>query len=330
MALGALALAGPAAAVYEPKLELAFDSYAPGHAPGVTSVMRQSLGEEATRTIAARFPLDFTFNPAFAVAGCDAEHEQAADCPESSRLGLATVESPFGHGEGVVYLTTDFRLFVPFRAYGPLYQYTVTGAIHGYDDGAEIVFDGLPNVQVTEARIALDGGQRAIFINPRRCGAYSAGARFVSQSGVQVEATLPVSITGCSEVLAISGARVDPARVAAGGRPTVSWQLSGAAEFTEIGLFRAARGVWRELASVRGPAAAGRNQMRLPRRWGRRLRSPGRYQLRLRARAADHTTSRATTTAFTVALSRSDRCRTERCSARRAARRKRGDRESRR
>ena len=301
VALGMLALPGPAAAAYEPKLELAFDSYAAGHAPAVTSVMRQSLGEEATRTIAARFPLDFTFNPTFAVAGCNAEQEQAADCPESSRLGLATVESPFGHGEGVVYLTTDFRLFVPFRAYGPLYQYNVTGAIHGYDDGAEIVFDGLPNVQVTEARIALDGGQRAIFINPRRCGAYSAGARFVSQSGVQVETTLPVSITGCSEALAISGARVHPRRVTAGGRPTLSWQLSRAAAFTEVALFRAARGLWRELASVRGPAAAGQNELRLPSRWRHRLQRPGRYRLRLRARAADAVISKASMTAFVIA-----------------------------
>jgi len=116
-----------------------------------------------------------------------------------------------------------------------------------------------------------------------------------------VETTLPVSITGCSEALAISGARVDPARVAAGGRPTLSWRLSRAAEITEVRLYRAARGVWRELASARGPAAAGRNEMRLPRRWGRRLRSPGRYQLRLRARSTDGTVSKARTAAFTVA-----------------------------
>jgi hypothetical protein len=299
--LAALAIPGSAAAVYQPKVELSFDSYAPGQAPAVTSVMTQQLGEETTKTIAARFPAEFTLNPGFSVVGCTAEQEQASDCPESSRLGLATVETLYGHGEGVVYLTSDFRLFVPFRAYGPLYEQAITGKIYGLDNGmAEIVFDELPAVQVLEARIALDGGPRSVFITPRRCGEYAAGARFVSHSGTRVELAFPIDISGCAEALAISGARVAPRRVAAGRRPKLSWQLSRAAAFTEVALFRAERGAWRELASLRGPAAAGPNEMRLPRRWGRRLESPGRYRLRLRAQALDGVISKATVARFTV------------------------------
>ena len=300
--LGALALPLPAAAVYQPTVDLAFDGYGPAHPPAVTSVMRQALGEDTTRTIAARFPPDFTFNPMFAVTGCDAERELASDCPESSRLGLATVESPFGRAEGVVYLTSDFRLFVPFRAYGPLYEQPVTGTIHGLDDGsAEIVFDNLPPIQVTEARIALDGGPRAIFITPRRCGVYTAGARFVSHSGIEVETSLPLTIGGCAEALDLSGARVDPRRVRVGSRPKLSWRLSRAAAVTEISLYRAAGRVWRRLGSARRSAAAGQNETRLPRRWRQRLRAPGRYRVRLRARAADGVISKARVTTFVVA-----------------------------
>ena len=300
-ALGALALAAPAAAIYQPTAELNFDSYAPAHAPAVTSVIRQVVGEETTKTIAARFPPGFTLNPAFNVVGCTLAQEQASDCPESSRLGLATAESPFGHGEGVVYLTEDFRLFVPFRAYGPLYEQVITGSIHALDDGsAEIVFDNLPPVQITEARIALDGGPRSVFITPRRCGSYAAGARFVSHSGTEVQRTFPLDITGCAEPLSISAATVAPTRVKAGRRPTLLWQLSRAAEYTEVALLRAERGAWRELVSRRGTAAAGLNEMRLPRRFARRLRSPGRYRLRLRAHALDGVVSRARIASFSV------------------------------
>ena len=298
--LGSLLPAGPAAAAYAPQAELSFDSYGPGQAPGVTSVMRQALGEEATRTIAARFPLDFTLNPAFAVTGCDVVDPRTTDCPESSRLGVASVESPLGNGSGTVHLTTDFRLFVRFSAYGDLYQQPVTGTIHGYDDGAEIVFDNLPNIPVTESRIALDGGPRAIFITPWRCGSYEVGARFVSQSGARIETGLPIEIAGCAEELAISAVRVSRRRVARGRRPKLSWQLSRAAAFTRVVLLRAKRGGWHELASARGPAAAGENSMKLPRRWRRRLAVPGRYRLELRAKASDGAISRSTAVRFRV------------------------------
>ena len=161
------------------------------------------------------------------MVGCTAEQEQASDCPESSRLGLATVETLYGHGEGVIYLTSDFRLFIPFRAYGPLYEQAISGRIHGLDNGmAEIVFDNLPPMQVLQARFALDGGARSIFITPRRCGAYTAGAKFVSHNGTVVETSFPLNISGCAEPIAISGARVAPTRVRAGRRPTLVWQLS--------------------------------------------------------------------------------------------------------
>jgi hypothetical protein len=300
-ALVALVAPGVAAAIYRPTLALSFDRYGPAQAPAVTAIMRQRLGEDATRTIASRFPPDFTYNPDFAVVGCDAAHERAATCPPESRLGSVDIVSPLGRAGGGVYLTSDFRLFVPVSALGGIYRAPIDGKIHALADGSpEIVFDGLPKAPVTEARIALDGGPRAIFITPRRCGRYSAGARFVGYGGTQVALTLPLQISGCVAALGLDRVRVAPRRVLPGRRPRLSWRLSRAALRTELTLFRAKRGEWRELATTRAPAAAGRNQLRLPRRWRSPLRRVGRFRLVLRATAADGVVSRARTARFRV------------------------------
>lgn len=300
-ALAVLALPGTAAGAYMPTLELTFDRYGPGQAPAVTSIMRQQLGEDSTRTIAARFPPEFTYNPAFAVVGCDAAHERAAACPENSRLGSVNVISPLGRASGGAYLTTDFRVFVPMSALAGVYRAPIVGKIHALDDGSpEIVFDNLPNAPVTEARIALDGGPRAIFITPRRCGRYAVGARFVGRYGTEVTRTLPLQISGCTAALGIDRVRVTPRRVKSGRRPKLSWRLSRAAARSELKLFRAGHGGWRELAATRAPVAAGRNRMRLPRSWRPRLRRTGRYRLVLRATAADGVASRARSASFRV------------------------------
>ena len=298
--LGVLAAPSTATGAYAPTAELAFDTYAPAVPPAVTSTMRQAAGEDPTRTIAARFPFGFTYNPALAVAGCGAADEMAATCPESSRLGTANVESPLGRAVGSVHLTTDFRLFVPLRALNGAYTQRVVGTIRALDDGsAEISFDNLPAVPVTESRIALQGGSRSIFVTPRDCGRYTVTTRFVSHAGAEVRRDLPVDISGCPVTPRIEALSVAPRRLRTGRRARVTWRLSTRARRTDVRLYRARRGLWRQVGGVRGPAAGGRNSLRIgPRFGGRRLR-PGRHRLVLRA-IGDRAVSRARAVGFVV------------------------------
>jgi hypothetical protein len=302
LVLGALAAPGSAGAVYKPVVQLAFDTYAPAAAPAVTAVVTQASGEDTTRTIAARFPPGFTLNPGLAVTGCPAPAVASGSCPETSRVGSASVQTPYGPGSGGIYLTDDFRLFAHMIGLGGLAEVRVLGAIRALDDGsAEITFDGLPRTPILESRLALDGGARGIFLNPRRCGRYEAGARFVSHAGEQVAAVLPLEITGCAPVPRITSVRVSPQRIQARRRAVLSWRLDRAASVTDVTLFRLAGTSWRQLGTASAPAAAGTNRLVIGRRFSGRVLRAGTYRLVLRARAGDGAVSRARAARMVVA-----------------------------
>jgi hypothetical protein len=302
VAAGALSFSLPAAALaaYAPSFEVSFGTYSAAGAPSVSSVMRQEIGEDPTRTIAAVFPPAFTYNPGFSVTGCRAEEERAAACPEASRLGEAVVLSPLGMASGPIHLTEDFRLFVPLRALGGLYEYRVVGKIRALADGSpELVFDELPPLPVTESRLRVDGGPKAIFLNPRNCGRYEIRGRFVSHEDAEVTRSAPIDITGCAQIPIVSSIRVSPGRVRAGRVATVTWRLSTAARWTRVEIHRAGSGAWRHVGTLRGPAAAGRNSLRIRRAGGRRLR-PGRYRVLVRAVAEGDAVSRSRGAGFRV------------------------------
>jgi hypothetical protein len=283
---GLLALLAPASAsgAYRPTAEVVFDRATPLSAPAITSVMRVPSGDDTTRTITARFPSSFTYNAAFAATGCPPEQASTFSCPESSRIGAAAVTSPFGNGAGTVNLTSDFRLVLLFEALGGVYRQRVYGTIRVLDDGSfELTFDDLPQIPVTESRIALEGGPRAMLVTPRRCGDYEVTSRFVSHAGAAVEQTLPVRITGCPAPLRVAGARAT--------RSVLTWRLQGPATGTEVTLFRWTRGAWDEMSSATLPPT--RTTWSVP-------KQPGRYSVTLRALGANGAASPARSVRFTV------------------------------
>lgn len=292
LALAAVALAAipsSAGAAYAPRLELTFDRYEPAIAPAVTATMRQQSGEDTTRTIAVRFPPQFTLNPAFAVTGCPSAREQSDSCPPESRLGAVGIVSSFGPASGTLFLTEDFRIIASIQALGGLVRRRLTGHIRALDDGSpEIVFDDLPAIEVSEARVALDGGPRSIFITPRACGRYELGARFVSHSRAEVKVALPLEIVGCPVPLRVAAVRV---RNTTKGRTTISWRLTAAAAHTTIDLYRRSRGAWRSLGAVSASGAAGDHRLTVGRRWRGRPLRVGRHRFALRATAGDGTAS---------------------------------------
>jgi hypothetical protein len=159
-----------------------------------------------------------------------------------------TVKSPFGDGTGTVHLLSDFRLVLLLHALGGVYRARVDGVIRVLDDGSfELSFDGLPQIPVSESRIALEGGPLGLLVTPRRCGAYEVVTRFASHGGLAVERTLPITIAGCPVPLRVVGAK------ASGGR--VTWSLQGAATATEVTLLRWRKGAWEEQSRRTLPAA---------------------------------------------------------------------------
>jgi hypothetical protein len=276
--LAALLLPASAGAAYRPAAEVTLDRTTPLSAPAITSIMHLPSGDDTTRTITARFPPAFTYNPAFSVTGCTPEQASTYTCPEATRLGSATVVSPFGNGEGTVNLTTDFRLVILFQSLGGVYRQRVYGTIRVLDDGSfELAFEDLPQIPITESRIALDGGPRGQLATPRRCGTYDITTGFVSHAGAVVEQKVPVAITGCPAPLRVLSARASGARV--------SWALQGPATGTEVTLYRWASGGWDEVSSATLPAT---------RTSWRRPRGKGRYLVTLRALGAGGGASPAT------------------------------------
>jgi hypothetical protein len=276
-----------AAAAYRPTAEVAFDRTTPLSAPAITSVMRVPSGDDTTRTITARFPSSFTYNAGFAATGCKSAQASTWTCPESSRIGTTTVKSPFGDGTGDVFVTDDFRLVLAIQSLGGIYRQRLYGTIRVLDDGSfELTFDDLPPIPVTESRIALEGGPRAMLVTPRRCGDYQVTSRFVSHAGAAVEQKLPVRITGCPERL-----KVESVRIKVSDPLSLRWQISGPATGTELTLFRWSRGAWDEVSAANLPAT--RTTWRAPKR-------PGRYSVTLRALGANGAASPARTVRLTV------------------------------
>jgi hypothetical protein len=262
IALAALLAPASAGAAYRPTAEIILGSSAPLSAPAITSVMRVPQGDDTTRTITARFPSSFSYNPGLTATGCAEADAAAFACPDSSRIGTAIAKSPFGDGTGTVHLMKDFRLALLFSALGGIYKQRVDGTIRVLDDGSfELTFDGLPQIPITESRIALEGGSRGLLVTPRRCGAYPVLTRFASHGGAAVEQPVQIQVAGCPVPLRVVSAKVSATRV--------SWALQGAATGTEVTLFRWKRGGWDEVASRRLPATT--TTWRLPKGSGRRL-----------------------------------------------------------
>lgn len=279
----ALAILASTAAAYTPIPGLELSERGPMRAPAITSTLTQPGGQSGTRTIAARFPSAFTYNPGFAVVGCTAQAEASESCGEESRIGEVFVRSSFGDATGPMHLTEDLRLVGFLGSYAGLVRQRIVGTIIVGDDGsAEVVFDDLPDIPVTFSRISLAGGSRGILMTPARCGTYEVRAHFVSHRDEVSDHMLPVEIEGCPAPLRIAAVRLD-------GR-TLRWEVSGA-DHTEVRLLRKARRAWREVRSWRRTETA----LVLP----SRLR--GAFRADLRAFSADGRASPARSKRFRLA-----------------------------
>src|SRR3954452_5249526 len=276
-----LALTGSASASYAPKLQISLDPATAGAPPAITSVVTQQNGETASKTVTVAFPVGFGPPLGAKATPRQPADEQNRSCPPDTQLGTAHADASVlglpAAFDGTVNLAgvsgAKFRLviFLHNDTFGD--QKIVGQAANRPDGGYDTTSDNLPDTLVTNFRLALAGGERALLQNPSECGSYVFKAAFVSQNGEQASDARPVEITGCRpkapRPLTLSG---------------VTLRRDGLVRFT---LGSAAAGtvtVKRAGRKVAAKAFAGRTGVNRVRT--RRLK-PGRYVVAITATAAD-------------------------------------------
>lgn len=171
---------------------------APKARPALTATVTQADGESAIATLRMTFPKAFGFNERFRPPRCQPDDEEAMTCPEASRVGAIAADSPLGAATGDVYITDDFRLVAFAQALGGLVQIKAEGEVSVTKRGQfAVTFTGLPDLPVRSTTLALEGGDRALLKNPRRCATYRLPARFTSHQDETATATSTVTVSGC-------------------------------------------------------------------------------------------------------------------------------------
>ena len=276
---------GSAQAAYAPRLEARLDPPTPSTPAALTVTRRQAPGEDPNRTEVIRYPRAFKFNPGFSVTGCTRQQEDAAACPEPSRIGQAVADTELGRFEGPVYLTDDLRTIVFLRGFGGLVQSKVEGHFRVTADGSvETVVDDLPPVRATFAEVRLEAGPRSLILSPAECGSFVLHGTYTSHFDEVARPEATVRIEGCDTRPRIAGLGAK-----ASGRAVVaSWTLTEAGGFARVTLERrvALRPWvrWRRIRAARAAAHAGPNNTRLG--LGSSRRVGGRYRVRLIAYSA--------------------------------------------
>lgn len=285
--VGLLALAAAAAApatahaAYAPRVEIALSGTTPGGATGMRSTLLQAQGEEATRSVEATLPGAFGFNSGLTATGCPPAAEQAARCPEASRIGTLDAQSPFGSAHGSLFLTTDFRLHGVVDAYGGLFRFVVTGVMRVLPGQAIVVrFDDLPPIPTTRMSLAIDSGARSPLALPRVCGTHEVAVRLESHGGTARTSTQAVTVGGCRALTpAPLALRLDRRRIPAGGATTLRWRVRGAVSHTTVSLLHLEHGRWYDLGARRVRARPGANALRVGPRWRGRVLRTGAHRL---------------------------------------------------
>lgn len=128
--------------------------------------------------------------------------ETPVSCPFRSRVGTVEVITPqLGNNlVGSIFLGRErpgerFRLFVAASARGIKYK-TVAQLIANPQTGQlSAVFNGLPQISISQIALDFEGGPRALLATPVACGVATAHARFVPYSGespVESSASVPI------------------------------------------------------------------------------------------------------------------------------------------
>jgi hypothetical protein len=163
------------------------------------------LATPALRDATVILPAGTSLSPGVmnGLVGCAEAQFNAGECPNASKVGTATIDSPLAANplQGTIYLSKPtpeamYRMFLTVTGEGISVQ--MTGVIHPNPDTGQltVVFDGTPQLPFSALDLHLFGGARAALANPVTCGQASTTAEFTSYSGLKASATSSFGVDG--------------------------------------------------------------------------------------------------------------------------------------
>jgi hypothetical protein len=120
--------------------------------------------------------------------GNEPRFEGASNCPNASKIGTVTIESPLIEGaaekqfEGNVYLLQsnppELKLLVAASADGV--NLKLVGVVHLNEQTGQLTttFSGTPELPFTDFKLSFSGGAQAALDTPTQCGVYAGTADF--------------------------------------------------------------------------------------------------------------------------------------------------------
>lgn len=171
----------------------------------------ESIAESDMKSLRIELPDEMSVNPSMATGlqACAADRVQIgtqapATCPDASKLGTAELRSPMlaGPVAGSIYLAAPkaapvsaVPVYVVAEGEGVVVKLSADLRLNENGGAPEAVIADAPQVPLKLLRLRFFGGERALFLNPTRCGAASFVAHFEPWSGlpaVDSTATSPI------------------------------------------------------------------------------------------------------------------------------------------
>jgi hypothetical protein len=189
---------------FNPSIAVHPTTEAASTASGLDLVLRAPQPQSPTvpspselRSATVTLPEGFTVNANAAdgkTACTDAEAgfgtREAAQCPETSKIGTVTIDSSALPGpiDGAIYLGVPrpgnrYRIFFAADGFGT--HVKVSGSLHMDPRTGQVSasFDELPQSPLQEFDMHIFGSERGVLATPTKCGSYPVEAKFVPWDG---------------------------------------------------------------------------------------------------------------------------------------------------
>jgi uncharacterized repeat protein (TIGR01451 family) len=172
-----------------------------------------SIGEGDLRNATVVMPAGVRVNPSSA-AGLEACSEAQIDlsgagapsCPNASKLGTISVETPLLREKlgGSIYLATPYQnkfgsllaLYLVIEGNGVVVKLPARVDTDASTGQLTTVVEENPQLPFSNLRLNFFGGPRSALVTPSRCGTYAAHGTFTSWSGKTVETQSSFALSG--------------------------------------------------------------------------------------------------------------------------------------
>ncbi len=197
---------------YAPAFTATSDTNVSGAAPALTTTITQGPDEATTKKVQVDFPKGMGVNIASTLTPCSADALTTQSCPAESRMGSVVAESRLlpadgGPMVGDVYLTGNqgdkitlsMFLNTASKFLNSDLRIDGTASVNATEGTISAIFDDLPKVPMSSFTLSLDGGNKSLLKNPRKCGTHFTTTTLTSHSGKTQKVSTPMDVTGCAK-----------------------------------------------------------------------------------------------------------------------------------